>query len=105
QAVLATGKPFIIPDTRQYEHWRNANDFTWILSNITIPIQLDGTIIGFLNLDSAVVDNFTAEQADWLVGFANQAGIAIRNARYTAELEAMVRERTQALELEQAQLK
>jgi PAS domain S-box-containing protein len=105
QTIFKTGEPFIVHDTRKFDGWRNPDSMDWVRSNVSIPISLDASIIGFLNLDSAVVNNFTLDQAKWLLSFANQAGIAIRNARYTALLEERVRERTMALELEQAQLK
>jgi PAS domain S-box-containing protein len=105
QTILKTGEPFIVKDTRKFGAWKNPDSLDWVKSNVSIPISLDESIIGFLNLDSAVVDNFTLDQAKWLLSFASQAGIAIRNARYTALLEERVRERTLALELEQAQLK
>jgi two-component system, OmpR family, sensor histidine kinase VicK len=105
KAVITSGEPFIIDDTREFAGWKNPDGFDWVLSNVSIPIRLDDTIIGFLNLDSAHTHSFTRDQANWLLSFASQAGIAIRNARYTALLEERVQERTQALDLERAQLK
>src|SRR5690606_10327458 len=72
--------------------------------NLIDPIIMDDNVIGLIKLDSKIPDYFTEEHASWLMTFGEQAGIAIRNARYTAELEDRVRERTQELEFEQAQL-
>jgi PAS domain S-box-containing protein len=102
--VLKTNEPYYIPDVSRYEHWKNFESLDWIESNISIPILIEGTIIGFLNLDSAVINGFTNEHTQLLMTFASQTGIAIRNARYTAELEKRVQERTQDLESEKAQL-
>lgn len=102
--MLETKQPFYIPDTSKFEGWKDVDNFDWIKSNVSVPIMIDATIIGFLNLDSSKKDGFTEEQIQWLVTFANQAGIAIRNAHYTTRLEERIQERTQKLESETAQL-
>ncbi len=68
-------------------------------------------MIGFLNLDSAVRNRFTSADADRLQAFADQAAIAIRNARLydrvrhqAAEMERRVQQRTAELEYERGQL-
>jgi PAS domain S-box-containing protein len=105
QTIFKTGEPFIINDTSKFDGWRNPDGMDWVKSNLSVPIRLDAAIIGFLNLDSGVPNNFSIEQAQLLMSFASQAGMAIRNAHYTSLLEDRVHERTLALELEQAQLK
>lgn len=102
--ILETGEPYYISDTSKYAGWVGIETLEWIMSNLSVPINIEGHTIGFLNLDSKEVDGFTPEHTQWLITFANQAGIAIRNARYTAELEKRVQERTQELESETAQL-
>ncbi len=109
--VLATNTPVIIVDTHQYPAWVTLPQFSWIRANVKIPIRLDDTIIGFLNLDSSIPGHFTGEHAHWLQTFADQASIAIRNARmlaeirsHAADLEERVQERTAQLQYERAQL-
>jgi PAS domain S-box-containing protein len=111
QQILATNTPIIIVDTRQFAPWVTFPEFDWIRANVKIPIRLEDTIIGFLNLDSALPGRFTGEHAHWLQTFADQASIAIRNARMVAEirshaadLEQRVQERTVQLQHERAQL-
>lgn len=103
--VLETSKPFYIPNTAEYEHWKNFENLDWIKSNLSVPIKFEDKTIGFLTCDSAMVDDFTDEHAQWLLTFASQAGIAIHNANRTEELEKRVQDRTQDLALEKAQLR
>ena len=109
--VLQSGDPHIINDTREFSGWEGGDGYEWIRSNITVPITLQRDVIGFMNLYSDHVNGFNSQQADWLRAFANQAGIAIRNARlveeirqYTVTLEDRVDARTAELKYERAQL-
>lgn len=109
--IYQTGQSFIIRDTREVSDFHDPDKIGWIRSNLSVPISLEGRIIGFLNLDSVARDHFTQQHATWLLTFATQVGTAIRNARlvneireYASSLEQRVQERTQELELERAQL-
>jgi PAS domain S-box-containing protein len=92
-------RPTFISDTRDYPNWVAQ----WQRSYVGAPIIIDGEVIGFLNLDSAIPANFNQIHADRLQAFANQASIALRNARYVAELreESEQRRRAEAAEREQ----
>lgn len=111
QQIIESKKPYIIHDTHTYQGWSGLPEFDWVRSNISVPVLLDDIVIGFISLDSAIPHYFTIEHAERLQAFANQAGVAIRNAqlveeiqRHSAELEAHVRERTAELQHERAQL-
>jgi PAS domain S-box-containing protein len=67
----------------------------WIQSHIGAPIRAHGQIIGFIHLDSAQPNFFTAYHGEQLSIFADQAAIAIKNAQLYDQL------RQKALELEQ----
>jgi PAS domain S-box-containing protein len=102
--ILREGSHFIISDTHEYEHWLNQPEFNWIRSSLSVPITLDEGVIGFLNLDSELPHNFTLQHAEWLTAFANQAALALRNARlveqirhYAADLERLAQTRTAQL--------
>lgn len=101
--LQADRQPGIINDVRQFKGWQDADTST--RSNMSVPIILENTVIGIINLDSWLADNFSQEQTQWLNAFGEQVGLAIRNAGYTAGLEERVKERTLELEFEQAQLK
>jgi len=109
--MAATGRPIIISDTTTYPNWRVEIVTNWIRSYIGAPIQIEGKVIGFINLDSAVINTFDQSHAHKLLAFADQAGIAIRNANlfeaitlHATEMEARVMVRTAELVNERAQL-
>ena len=70
----------------------------WIRSNVTAPILAKGKLLGFISLDSAVPGYFQLEHLERLQAFADQAAIAIENARLfeAAEQELAERKRTEA---------
>lgn len=98
QTVMQTKSPYIIADIHAYESWSDFDRFDWVRSNMTVPIIVDDNVIGFLNLDSSKANSFNEEHARLMMTFGDQAGIAIRNARYTEQLENRVQERTAELE-------
>jgi PAS domain S-box-containing protein len=92
--MVETGRPMSIPDVRTYSGWILFANGYWQYSYAAAPIMLEGEVIGFLNVDSLTPGFFNTSHAERLQAFADQAAIAIRNARlyetarrYTAELE------------------
>jgi len=61
--------------------WVEDPGFTWIRSFAGAPIRHSGQTVGFLNVDSVTPNLFTQAHADRLQVFADQAALAIRNAR------------------------
>jgi len=89
----------------------NGIDPRMVRSHVGAPLRARRKIIGFLSLDSATPDLYTQAQADHLQAFADQAGIAVENARlyekvqrHAAELEQRVAERTADLARREAEL-
>lgn len=110
--MVETGRPMAIENVDEYPFWVHNETTSWIKSYVGVPIRLDSEVIGFLNLDSATPHTFTLDDAERLQVFADQAALAIRNARLYSDvrqhnevLEQRVRERTAALESERAQLR
>ena len=81
QEMLATGQAVLIQDTRTDSRWSNSESFNWVRSYIATPIRAYDHVIGFLNLDSAEPNAFTAADTHRLRAFADQAAIAIENAQ------------------------
>jgi signal transduction histidine kinase len=81
QQLLDIGKPLAIPDTSASPMWIGFPDLEWVNSNVIAPIRANGKILGFLSLDSATLGYFTQAHAERLQSFADQAAIAIQNAR------------------------
>lgn len=82
--MLATGKPFVIPDTTQNKDWLAIEQEAWIRSTVKAPIRVEGRVVGILHLDSATPDTFNQEHAERLQAFADQAAVALRNAEFFA---------------------
>ncbi len=83
--VLATRAPLAIEDVVQdYPHFGNESD-TYesghIRSWLGVPLMVKDEVIGMISVDRAEVQPYTAEEAELAVAFANQAAVAIENAR------------------------
>ena len=81
QRMLASGQPLAIADTWQDPDWPRVPEEDWIRSTVKAPIYWENELIGILHLDSEIPGFFTDTHAQRLQTFANQAAIAIQNAR------------------------
>ena len=86
QQIIKAGRPVVISDTIGYANrtspmWVDLEQTRWIHSYVGAPIRVRGQVVGFLNLNSATVGFFTDAHAERLQAFADQAAIAIENAR------------------------
>jgi len=84
--VLESGQPSLIEDTYTSDIWVHTPETSWIRSSLTTAIGADDQIIGFLSLERQTPYAFTREHIKRLQAFADQAGVAIRNARLYEEL-------------------
>ncbi len=112
RTMFETGTSIIIPDVSEYPGWVDAGPSAWIRAMVGAPIRLEGETIGFLSMTSSTPGIFTPLHAERLQAFANQAAIAIRNARlydevrrHAGELEGLVKDRTAELEFERERLR
>jgi len=74
-------QPLILTDVRASPCWVERPDTSWVRSYLGAPIEMNGEVIGFINLNSASPAFFTTLHAERLAIFADQAAIAIDNAR------------------------
>lgn len=98
------GRPLILADAQadpRFVRWAGTN---YIRGWIGVPLIVSGQVIGFLTLDNRQVAAYSEAEAALAQAFANQAAIAIENARlfdqvqhYTKELEQRVADRTREL--------
>ena len=109
--MTETARALRIVDTHSHPDWVDLPESAWIRSYLAAPIVLDGEVIGFLNIESPVPGHFGEEDVERLQAFADQAAIAIRNARlytqvqeYAAEMEQRVIERTALLQANEARV-
>ncbi|MCK6625313.1 MAG: GAF domain-containing protein [Anaerolineae bacterium] len=84
--MVEMGQPVVIPDTETDPDWV-VKDEPWLRAYIGVPIRMQGEVIGVLNLDSDTPGVFTTAHAEHLQAFADQAAVAIQNARLYAETQ------------------
>jgi PAS domain S-box-containing protein len=87
--ITANHKPMIIADTYNDPNWVVRPSTSWVRSYLSAPIQMDGKVIGFINLNSASPGFFNALHAECLRAFADQAAIAINNARLYGQAQEL----------------
>jgi two-component system nitrate/nitrite sensor histidine kinase NarX len=83
RSMVETRQPVIIPDVTlqpDQDEMKIAPGWRW-RSYVGTPIHLTGEVIGFINLESTKPYFFDLHHADRLAAFAEQAAIAIQNAR------------------------
>lgn len=85
--MATTGKSIVTPDIRLKPDWILLPGTEWIRSLIATPICIRDEVIGFLSVNSSVPGFYTEAYADRLEAFADQAAIAIENARMFSERE------------------
>ncbi len=97
-------QPSVISDTRDYPQWIVLPGAEGVRSVVAAAIILDDIAIGLMILNSVVPGTYLPFHGERLQAFANQASIAIRNARlyeevqhYVDQLELRVGERTAEL--------
>jgi signal transduction histidine kinase len=90
--LVRTGQPILINDVRDDSPmsalFRKTSREDWlgdvpahIVSWVAVPMKAGDRVIGLLTLDSARPGHFTERQAELLMAVAQQAGLALENAR------------------------
>jgi len=103
--MIETGQPVIIADIKAYEGWINRIHAEWLHSYVGVPVRIKNETIGFINLISDRLGFYTQVHAEHLQIFAEQVGVAIRNARlyeHTQDLAALEERQRLARELHDA---
>ncbi|MGB9880957.1 MAG: ATP-binding protein, partial [Anaerolineae bacterium] len=85
QWIVDNGKPLLIGDIRQDDHFANAATLS-IVSVISVPLFLDNKAVGALIATSPDANVFTNEDLNLLNAFADQAAVAVKNARLYEQL-------------------
>lgn len=98
--IMETRQSRIISDTLTDPVWKSIPEIPhklpWIRSYLSTPIFSQGKVIGLLNLHSAVPHYFNEIHVNRMQAFADQAAIALENARLLQEVDSG-RERLQVL--------
>lgn len=82
--IIRTGASVVVEDVRQNEHYVEGRQAT--RSEIAVPIVLNKTVIGALNLESDRLGAYTASDLELLHFFANAAGLSIEKAMLHRQL-------------------
>jgi sigma-B regulation protein RsbU (phosphoserine phosphatase) len=77
-AVIRTGKSVVCPDVRRDRRYILGREQT--LSEIAVPVFLNGQVIGALNLESDQPGTYAEADVEMLQFFANAAAISIERA-------------------------
>lgn len=85
--MFISGKPVAIADMASQAELNDQYELTWRKSMASAPLRSRGVVFGFLNLESATAGFFNQDHAERLQAFADQAAIAIENARLYAEVQ------------------
>ncbi len=111
RTVHEKGEPLLVPDTSSAPWWAEIPGFEWIKSYMCAPLRIGGEVVGFLNADGARPFQFTSRDLRRLQAFADHISLALERAKllaelqdYSAQMERLVRERTEQLEARQAWL-
>ncbi|MEW6093868.1 MAG: sensor domain-containing diguanylate cyclase [Chloroflexota bacterium] len=88
--VARTGEMLVIEDMREHPLYQTAPD-TWSGSIIGIPLKIGGRVIGVMNLARTRTGEFTQPEIRLLALLADQAAIAIINARLHAAVSHQAR--------------
>ncbi len=103
--VFETGKPIILGDASADPRFQNWGGIDYIRGWMVIPLVVREEVIGHMSVDSRTPNFYDKDEAELALAFANQAAIAIDNARlfdqaksHAAELEQRVLERTDELQ-------
>ncbi len=92
----AEHRAIVIPDTHADDRWIIAPEVEYIRSWVGAPLLIGDRLIGTLNVDSRTPNAYTAAVGETIMAFANQAAIAIENARLF-EAERVAREQSEML--------
>ncbi len=75
------GFPVVLPEASGLTFWGQLPETDVAHSFACAPIRVDGVLVGFINLESSLPGALKSDVADRLQLFADQAALAIKNAR------------------------
>ena len=76
--VAQHGKPALVPDVREDARYVKVHNHT--LSELAIPLEVNGSVCGVINVDSDQLNAFSETDQALLSELASQAAIVIHNA-------------------------
>jgi diguanylate cyclase (GGDEF)-like protein/PAS domain S-box-containing protein len=92
--MMETGQSLVVSDTHGSKNWIILEGLEWLRSYVGAPVKVNGKVVGFLDLASQTTNHFNQEHADRLQVFADQAAVAIENARLFEEIQQRAEQMT-----------
>lgn len=93
--VVKHRKPALIPDTSKDERWLLSADDSLVKmsakSAICVPLMARECLVGVLTLDHSMPNGFTEEHLELMQAIADQASVAVLNARLYTESQRTAR--------------
>jgi diguanylate cyclase (GGDEF)-like protein len=86
--ILKSNNPLIIPDVREdrrFKNWGNAPLRCWM----AVPLLARDQLVGFITLDNRIPGIYTPVDAKLVRVFADEAAVAVENARLFESLQQM----------------
>ncbi len=81
------GEPVVVPDVGQEVRYLGIPELPYTKSEISLPLQMGGEVIGVLDLQSTHLDAFAESDIACLQTLAEHLSLAIENARRFGEAE------------------
>lgn len=97
--MAETRLPLVISDTLTDPDWKWLEETQHIRSWAGAPVVIGGKVAAFLSLDKMEANFYRSEHAGILAAFANQAALALHNARLFAETDRALRREERLNEL------
>lgn len=79
--VASHGEPLIVPDVSEDPRYLSVRGMPEIRSELALPVMGRGEMIGVLDIESDRLNAFAEDDVAVLQSLANQAGVAIQNAK------------------------
>ncbi|MDO8752465.1 MAG: GAF domain-containing protein, partial [Anaerolineales bacterium] len=93
--VVQHRQPALVPDTSKDERWLQSVDDSLVKTSsksaICVPLMARERLVGVLTLDHSVPNTFTEEHLELMQAIADQASVAVLNARLYTESQRTAR--------------
>lgn len=90
--ITETKAPIILPDASLDPNFKRLGDSDMVRGWMCIPLIIGDEIIGFLTIDSYEINAFNEDSRNIAQAYANQASIAVQNARLYNKEQSRARE-------------